>query len=158
MSQENQRELNDSEKVGGMAFPPAADTAVILLPSKTAARLSNRSGMSHTAVDMPQRGSVVSVGMSTLPKASTGKLILVWVLGLRNSATLRYSRVSVYLPSRDENRSDGPADSNAEPSPQLYFTILRSTISIGKSVGFTNAFASSGRKAGLWEIDSDIHS
>jgi hypothetical protein len=47
-------------------------------------------------------GSVVWVGMATPSKASTGELILVWVLCLRNSATLRYSQLTVYLRSRDE--------------------------------------------------------
>jgi hypothetical protein len=56
MSPENQRELNHSEKVGGMALPAAADTAVVPQPGKPAAKLSNKSGMPHIAVDMPQRG------------------------------------------------------------------------------------------------------
>jgi hypothetical protein len=43
-------ELNHSEKVGGMAFPAAADTAVVLQPGKTAARLSNAGGSGAVAV------------------------------------------------------------------------------------------------------------
>ncbi len=44
MSQENQRasELNHSEKVGGMAFPAAAGTAVVLQPGKTASTFQRR--------------------------------------------------------------------------------------------------------------------
>ncbi|SRR6266550_5174119 len=46
MPQENQRasELNHSEKVGGMAFPAAADTAVVPQPAKPAARLADTGG------------------------------------------------------------------------------------------------------------------
>jgi hypothetical protein len=42
-------------------------------------------------------GSVVWVGMCTPSKASTCELVFAWELCLRNSATLRCSRVPVYL-------------------------------------------------------------
>ena len=53
MSQENQRasELNHSEKVGGMAFPAAAEAAVVQ-PGKPAARLSNAGGSGAVAVHL----------------------------------------------------------------------------------------------------------
>ena len=46
MPQENQRasELNHSEKVGSMAFPAAADSAVVPQPGKPAARLADAGG------------------------------------------------------------------------------------------------------------------
>jgi hypothetical protein len=40
--------------------------------------------------------------------------LVVWVLCVRNSATLRHSQVPVYLDRETRNRNDAQADSNAD--------------------------------------------